>query len=451
MSDISILLVEDETQQRELIGSILSSQGFDVSSVGSAEKAIQLMAGKTFDLIISDWKLPGMSGEDLLEHLKAKSPETGFILITAHSDSAHAIRLMRAGADDYLPKPFDRNSLLFSIGKLLHTRGLESENRRLKAQTNQRDQLEEMIGASKAMNQLYTRIDKAAPTQATILINGESGTGKELAARALHRLSNRSDAIFLPINCAAIPESLAEAELFGSEKGAYTGASCARKGSLESANGGSIFLDEIGEMPLNLQSKLLRFLQEGTISRVGSHQELQLNVRVLAATNRDLLSQVKQGHFREDLYYRLNVIPITLPPLRERSEDLVPLIQHFLTQASHLHNIETKQLSSPALKALLAYDWPGNVRQLKNVVERLALLAMAKQISLDEVRELNLKPSNKDASFKIPQQGFSWLEHEKDCLKQALNSNDNNRTQAAKQLGLSYKAFLYRLEKHNLS
>ena len=262
MISIKILLVEDELDQRKIIQSILESQDYQVHGVGSAEEALTALHKESFDLVISDWKLPGMNGEELLKELTTIAPNCGFILITAHSDASHAINVIRAGADDYLPKPFDRNSLLFTIKKLLYTKSLERENDDLKQQTKHRKKLVDMIGQSAAMNRLFARIEKAAPTNATLLINGESGTGKELAARAIHELSNRQSSSFLPVNCAAIPESLAEAELFGAEKGSFTGANTTRIGKFEAAHQGTIFLDEIGELPLILQSKLLRFLWE---------------------------------------------------------------------------------------------------------------------------------------------------------------------------------------------
>lgn len=446
-----ILLIEDENEQRDLIQAILESENYSVTGVENGELGVQQFKCNDFDLVISDWKLPGISGEEVLQQLKHHSPQTGFILITAHSDASHAINIIRAGADDYLPKPFDKNSLLFTISKLIYTQNLENENSELKVQSKHRGKLLDMIGNSSAMNRLFARIEKAAPTNATILITGESGTGKELAARAIHQLSNRKSQKFLPINCAAIPEALAESELFGAEKGSYTGANQTRKGKLEAANHGTIFLDEIGELPLILQSKLLRFLQEGKINRVGSNEELALNVRVVTATNRDLREEVKQGNFREDLYYRLNVIPVVIPPLRHRQDDLAPLITHFIQHFTKSHQIVEKKLSPAALKSLLAYSWPGNVRQLRNSIERLVLLSFEDLITIQDVEELELNQQSSDKDFLLPAQGIKWEEHEKDCLLQALSHTNNNRSQAAKLLGLNYKAFLYRLEKHHLN
>lgn len=445
-----ILLVEDESEQRKLISSILSAQGYDIKDVSNAERALEIIREEKFDLLISDWQLPGLSGEELLEKLIAIDSECAFILITAHSEASHAIKLIRAGADDYLSKPFDKQTLLFTVKKTLYTKSLEKENSNLREHSKHRSKLVEMIGQSSVMNRLFSRIEKTAPTNATVLINGESGTGKELAARALHKLSNRSSSIFLPVNCAAIPESIAEAELFGAEKGSYTGANKTRLGKIEAADSGTIFLDEIGELPLLLQSKLLRFLQEGTITRVGSNKEISLDVRVVAATNRNLLDEIESGNFREDLYYRLNVIPVTIPPLRQRHEDIPLLIHHFLDHFFSKHNIDVKPLSSAALKRLLAYSWPGNVRQLRNCLERLVLLSLDDQITSDDVAELELNQSSKQGKFMLPDTGFNWESHEKECLLQALSHSNNNRSQASKLLGLSYKAFLYRLEKYKI-
>ncbi len=446
----SILLVEDESDQRQLIKAILSSENYSVTAVADAEQAVEILNNRTVDIIISDWKLPGMNGEELLALAVKSNPEIGFIMITAHSEASHAIEVIRAGADDYLPKPFDKQSLLFAVKKLIYTKSLESENNQLKLHNTQRTQLVDMLGRSNAMNRLFARIEKAAPTNATLLISGESGTGKELAARAIHQLSHRKDATFLAVNCAAIPESLAEAELFGAEKGAYTGANKTRIGKFEAANGGTIFLDEIGELPAVLQSKLLRFLQEGTITRVGSNQEIELDVRVVSATNRELLNEVETGNFREDLYYRLNVIPVSIPPLRQRQEDIPLLITHFLNYFSRQHGCEEKSIAKSAMKALLNYSWPGNVRQLRNSIERLVLLSVGELITLEDVEELELTSKNIPQQFLLPEQGIEWEAHEKECLAQALSHCNNNRTQAAKLLGLGYKAFLYRLDKYKL-
>jgi len=447
---IHILLVEDETDQRKIIKSILCSENYKVTDVESAEDAIKVLNNQSIDLIISDWQLPGINGEELLKEVIQKAPQCGFILITAHSEASHAINMIRAGADDYLPKPFDKQSLLFTVNKLIYTKSLEKENEQLKQQSKHRSQLVDMIGRSSAMNRLFARIEKAAPTNATLLITGESGTGKELAARAIHKLSNRADKVFLPVNCAAIPENLAEAELFGAEKGSYTGANKTRAGKFESADNGTIFLDEIGELPLILQSKLLRFLQEGTITRVGSNEEIKLDVRVVAATNRNLLDEVEDGNFREDLYYRLNVIPVVIPPLRQRQEDITLLISHFLDYFCQQHDCGKKELSSSALKMLIGYPWPGNVRQLRNSLERLILLSIGEIITSEDVSDLELTNKNIQQNFLLPEQGLQWDTHEKECLLQALSHCNNNRTQAAKLLGLGYKAFLYRLDKFDI-
>jgi len=447
---IRILLVEDEADQRQIIQTILLSENYQVDAVGAAEDAIEILNNQSFELVISDWQLPGMNGEMLLKEISQIAPNCGFILITAHSDASHAINVIRDGADDYLPKPFDKQSLLFTVKKLIYTKSLENENKQLKQQSKHRDKLVDMLGRSTAMNRLFARIEKAAPTSATLLISGESGTGKELAARAIHQLSNRTKNIFLPVNCAAIPESLAEAELFGAERGSYTGANKTRFGKFEAADHGTIFLDEIGELPLILQSKLLRFLQEGTITRVGSNDEIKLDVRVVAATNRNLMEEVEVGNFREDLYYRLNVIPVTIPPLRQRQEDISLLISHFLDHFCEQHQCGKKSLSNPALKMLLAYPWPGNVRQLRNSLERLVLLSFGEIIAAEDVEELELTGNNPKQAFLLPEQGLQWEDHEKECLLQALSHCNNNRTQAAKLLGLGYKAFLYRLEKYKI-
>ncbi|MGX5173858.1 sigma-54-dependent transcriptional regulator [Aliikangiella sp. IMCC44653] len=451
INPVNILLVEDEAEQRELIKQALSRHGFLVDDCGRAEVAIQKLKQTAYSVVISDWKLPEQSGESILEFIKANTPQTAFILITAHSDPSHAIKLIRAGADDYLAKPFDLSSLVFSINKQLYISEVEQQNAVLKSQNNQRDRLVDMIGDSEAMNKIYQRIEKTAATHATILISGESGTGKELAARAIHKLSERFEQSFIAVNCAAIPESLAEAELFGAEKGAYTGANKVRIGSIEAADGGTLFLDEIGELPLLMQSKILRFLQEGCITRIGSNKEIQLNVRVIAATNRNLTEEIKAQRFREDLYYRLSVIPIHMPRLSERSEDLPSLIQFFIEDACRKYQRPTVTIAKAALKALLSYSWPGNVRQLKNTLERLVILANQNQIELADFEELNLTQQPISTDFTLPKEGLDWEAHERSCLQQALEMCHQNKTKAANLLGMSYKAFLYRLEKYRIS
>ncbi|HXT49721.1 MAG TPA: sigma-54 dependent transcriptional regulator, partial [Thermoanaerobaculia bacterium] len=323
MSDERILLVEDEPDQRKLVAGVLA-EGYVIAEAADLPTALAELARAPVDLVLSDWKLalagngrPG-DGMELLAHVRAEHPGTGFVMVTAYGSIAHAVEAVRAGADDYLPKPFDRGALLLAVQRTLRGRALERENRRLAAEVADRDRLVDLVGRSAAMQQVFRRVEKLAGTEATVLLTGESGTGKELAARALHRLSRRAHGPFVALNCAAVPETLAEAEFFGAERGAYTGADRTRAGKLEAARGGTFFLDEIGELPLSLQAKLLRALQERRFTRVGGTAELETDARVIAATNRDLQAEVREGRFREDLYYRLNVVAVEMPPLRQR-------------------------------------------------------------------------------------------------------------------------------------
>lgn len=441
---INLLIVEDDEQQRNIIETIVDNGNFQVSSSASVEEAILILKAQPIDVIFSDWKLGNLSGIDLLNFVRKNYPHIGFSIATAYGTIAHAVEAMEAGADDYLAKPFQRQALLLSVDKAVKAMQLRSENSQLNEALVEQNNLAGIIGNAPCMAKVYERLKRVSHTNATVLINGESGTGKELAARALHELSNRSGK-FIAINCGAIPESLAEAELFGAIKGAYTGADSDKEGKIQAADKGTLFLDEIGELPLTLQAKLLRFLQEGTVVPVGSHSESKPDVRVVVATHRNLLEMAEQGEFREDLYYRLNVVPLVMPPLRERRDDIPKLINHFLDKFAKQYHSPFPELDKNVLKQLLDFHWPGNVRDLSNRVERYILL--------DDVNELinGMNHSNvEQQSFTLPSSGINWEEFEKQCLQDALRQNNGNKTKAAKFLQLGYKAFLYRLEKHGI-
>ncbi len=448
-----ILLVEDEVAQRKLVGSILTDEGYQVTQAGSVEEAEDLLGKGEFDLVLSDWKLPARNGFQLLEHVREQHPLMAFIMVTAYGSIDRAVQAVRAGADDFLTKPFVREALLLSIERATKARRLVMENRRLSEALGERDQLVDLVGRAPEMQKIFRRVSKLAATDATVLITGESGTGKELTARALHTLSRRSSGPFIAVNCAAIPEGLIESEFFGADKGAYTGADRNRIGRFEAAAGGTLFLDEIGELPLAIQPKLLRVLQEGTYTRIGGVREQRTDVRLVAATNRNLQEEVAANRFREDLFYRLNVVPIELPPLRERREDIPILVQHFLELHSRRHGIQVVKPQPRLLKALVDFVWPGNARELANVVERLILLSDEGVLSFDDLPpELRgVQAEFTPSSFRLPAGGMSWEAHEKDCLSQALELAGGNRRRAARFLGLGYKAFLYRLEKHQLA
>ena len=448
---VSILLVEDEAAQRKLISEILGRDGYAVREAGTVEEALSAIEEEVPDLILCDWRMPGRDGGELLDEVGERALGSAFIVMTAYGSIAHAVDAVRRGADDYLGKPFEREALLLAVRRVLHTRRLEHENLKLREAIREGDGFGELIGRSQAMAQLYRTIEKVAATDATVLVVGESGTGKELVARSLHRTSRRTDRPFVAVNCAAIPETLIESELFGHEKGAFTGAHRRREGRFEEADGGTLFLDEIASMPLPLQATLLRVLQERRFTRVGGTGEVETDVRVIAASNRDLPSLVSEGGFREDLYYRLNVVPIELPPLRDRMEDVPLLASTFLEQASTRHGIEVSPLSPSVLRPLTDYGWPGNVRELANVVERLVLLSEDGRPSIDDLpREIRSVGAGQGCPFSLPAEGVVWERVEAGLLSQALDRCRGNRAAAARLLGLGYKAFLYRLEKHGM-
>lgn len=373
------------------------------------------------------------------------------IVMTAYGSIAHAVEAVRLGATDYLAKPFEREALRLAVGRVLRTRSLEAENRRLRGDSRAEDGFGELIGRAPSMAALYRTIEKVAGTDATVLVTGESGTGKELVARTLHRFSRRADGPFVAVNCAAIPETLIESELFGHEKGAFTGADRRRLGRFEEAEGGTLFLDEIASMPLPLQSTLLRVLQERRFSRVGGTGEVASDVRIVAASNRDLMQMVGDGSFRQDLYYRLNVMRLELPPLRERREDIPLLASALLEKARRQHGVAVDRIPSTVLRRLMEYAWPGNVRELSNAVERLALLAENGAMSSDDLpREVVDASDGRARPVTLPPEGLDWDRMEQDLLGQALERAGGNRAAAARLLGLPYKAFLYRLEKHTL-
>ena len=447
---LQVLVVEDETDQRMVVESIIADAGFSVASVASAEEALARLRDTPVELLYSDWQLPGMDGLALMQKARAIQPELAFILATGHGSIEHAVKAMHAGADDYLSKPFTKHTLLFTLNKVSKTRQILAENQTLKQALGMQERLLDMIGKSSPMQTLFRRVEKLAGTKATVLITGESGTGKELAARALHQLSARADKPFIAINCAAIPESLAEAEFFGAKKGAYTGAHANSKGKFLAADGGTIFLDEIGELDLGLQAKLLRLLQEGTLTPLGGHEEIKVDVRLIAATNRDLEDEVKAGQFREDLFFRLNVVPIVMPPLRERKDDIPLLASHFLQRASQIHGLPEPKLSADALKALESHYWPGNVRELSNTMERLVLLVDGDTVGSADLDFATPNKAQTSDQFTLPSEGISLQQLERDCLVQAMAMANNNRTEAARLLDLPYKAFLYRLDKYGI-
>jgi two-component system, NtrC family, response regulator AtoC len=423
-----ILLVEDEDLSRDSLIRLLKMTGFNVRGAANGKLALSFLSHEQFDIIITDLFLPDINGIDILKQVKELSPFTEVILITGHASAETAVKAMKEGAFDYVTKPLSFDELSITISKALEKRQLLSENVYLKQQLHNKYDFANIIGSSPIMQKLFERMKRIANTDSTALVLGESGTGKELVARALHFNSQRKDKPFIPVNCAAIPENLLESELFGYVKGAFTGAIRDKIGKFEAANMGSIFLDEIGTMPMHLQTKLLRVLQEQEVERIGSTKTIQLDVRVISATNLNLEEEVKKGSFREDLYYRLNVIPIQLPPLRERTEDILALLKYFIEKNCTDMKRPLMSISNEALEMLEAYRWPGNVRELENVVERVVALTDGNRITASDL------PSNirEEVLTKVTERGVDMV--------QAINEIERKMICDALQLAKGVKA-----------
>jgi len=432
-----VLVVDDERNQREIYTLILEDDGYQVTTGQSGEHALKLAREQDFDLVLTDYKMTGMDGLTLLGELLRDDPSRLVVMMTAHGSVESVKEALRSGAYDYLEKPIDREQLLKVVESAL-------------SRLNRID--DEIIGASEEMERVKKMILKVAGSSSTVLIRGESGVGKERVARAIHKASPRSGEIFQAVNCAAINENLIESELFGHEKGSFTGAHTQKKGQFEVADKGTLFLDEIGDLNISMQAKLLRALQEKEVMRVGGTRPVRVDVRVIAATNRDLEAMVKDGRFREDLYYRLNIIPITIPPLRNRRMDLPPLIEHFIAKHSAETHRVIRGLTPSARNFLMNYAWPGNVRQVESAIERAILLCEGDTIDVEDLPvEIRQEASGAGAfTFKLPPEGISFDEVEKSLITQAMEQTGWNITRAAKLLGLSFRTLQYRLEKFGL-
>ena len=438
MTRKSILVVDDEKPQREAYETTLAAAGYDVTTASSGEAAMKFANERKFDLVLTDLKMGGMSGNELLRHINSLDPVTAVILVTGHGTIEAAKEALRNGAFDFLEKPVDQETLLGPVKRAL----------------NKADELHsEIISDSPKMDAVKKMILKVARSNSTVLIRGESGTGKELIARAIHNQSPpRLTEVFQAVNCAAISEHLLESELFGHEKGSFTSAHADKKGLFELANRGTLFLDEIAELDVAMQAKLLRALQERKIRRVGGTHEINVDVRVIAATNRDLRAMVADGRFRDDLYYRINVLSVDVPPLRERREDIPVLIDHFLKKHTRNSSRLVRGLTSETRKLMVDYGWPGNVRQLESAIERAILLCEGDLITIEdlplEVRQ-EASPAAEGA-FKLPPEGISFEDVERGLIMQAMEQTDYNITKAAKLLGLTFRTLQYRLEKFGI-
>lgn len=447
-----ILVIDDEEHMCWALERAMRQEGYQVYTATRGQQGLDIIREEAPSLVILDLRMPEMDGMEVLRRAKEMQPKLPVIILTAHGTIETAIEAMKVGAADFITKPFDLDELKIVIKKALMISQLVTEVSFLRSELTKR--YGQIIGKSQAINEIKQLIDKVAASNATVLITGESGTGKEVVAVSIHQASLRRDLPFVTVNCAALPEHLLESELFGHEKGAFTGAVARKMGRFELADRGTIFLDEIGEMPLNMQAKLLRFLQEKTFERVGGTETLRVDVRVVAATNRNLADAISKGVFREDLYYRLNVIPIHLPPLRERKEDIPLLAEHFLAkfQPTYLVN----RISQPAMEMLCSYNWPGNIRELQNVIERAAIICNGSEITPDHLpKELQVQKNNSSTTgitvVNLPEGGISLEEVEKQLIVKALERSGGNQTRAAQLLGITRSALLYRMQKHGIN
>jgi len=454
-----ILIVDDQERIQRILTVLLRDQGHRVEARGSAEEALELQTEFGPDLVLLDLKLPGMQGTEALEHFLAATPKPDVAIMTAYASIRSAVEAMRAGAFDYITKPFDNDELLLLVDRMLEMRRLHQEVDDLRTELETRYGFREIIGISRPMQEVFRVMAKVAKVDATLLVYGESGTGKELVAKAVHRRSQRSDGPFVAVNCGAIPQTLIESEFFGHERGAFTDARETRPGSFERASGGTLFLDEIGELPLDAQAKLLRTIQEGKVTRLGGRKPIEVDVRLLAATHRDLERMVREGHFREDLFWRINVVSLTLPPLRERAEDLPLLIDHILDRTSREVGVEVRKIQDPARRLLVEYDWPGNVRELENVLTRALVLCEGDELTvadlparirgealgpgeaeMGDLEDLDLAEAVRQASERV----------ERAMIRTHLEKHDGNRTATAESLGVSRKTLFNKMRQYDL-
>ncbi|MGD0014562.1 MAG: sigma-54 dependent transcriptional regulator [Bryobacteraceae bacterium] len=445
-----VLIVEDEDKLRRVLELQLRSADFDVDQASTAEAGLKL--SDRADLILTDLRLPGMDGLELIQAIRQQGTGAPIIVMTAFGTVETAVEAMKAGAFDFLLKPFSLDHMTTLIRKALEVRALQEENRTLREELGRRYQFGNLIGHSGAMQEIFATIARVAPTRATVLLCGESGVGKDLIARAIHHHSPRRDRPFVKINCSALPENLMESELFGYEKGAFTGATAPKAGRFEHADTGTAFLDEIGDVPPSVQVKLLRVLQEREFERLGSNKTRHIDVRIIAATNADLRAALEQGTFREDLYYRLNVVPINIPPLRERKEDIPFLAEHFVARLAAANNSRAGAISEEAVQKLMGYHWPGNARELENVIERSLVLCSGTRLEAADIR-MDIEPraarqSNQEPLF-LPE-GMALEEYEQTIIREALRRAEGNKSQAARLLGLTRNALRYRLSQMGL-
>lgn len=452
MKKENILVVDDERGQRDILKTILSGEGYDVVAASNGREAVKAIHEGVFDVILTDLKMPDRDGIQVMTEILKENPNVSVVIMTAHGTIDSAIEAMKLGAFDYLTKPLEREELLVVVKKAVEKMRLLKENILLRELLDEKFSIKNMIGRDKKMQEVFKIVKKVSNSNSTVMIYGESGTGKELVAKAIHHNSPRMDKPFIAINCSSIPETLLESELFGYERGAFTGAYSRKIGLFESADCGTIFLDEIGDMGMNLQSRLLRTIQEREIRRIGGNENIKVDVRIIAATNKNLDEEMKNGRFREDLYYRLNIITFKLPSLRERITDIPELVNHFIRKHNNSIGKEIKGISNDALTLFMDYHWPGNVRQLEAVIERAVLLTDGEIIEIDNIPvEICHQPYQiGKVNFDIPDDGISFEELEKEVLIKAMRKADWVIAKAAQLLGMSYRTLQYRLNKFGI-
>jgi two-component system response regulator PilR (NtrC family) len=454
-----VLVVEDNELERQITAETLREEGFAVEEAANGRRAIELLQLSRFDTVLTDLMMPGMSGEELLVKVKERYPATQVVILTAHGSIDSAVKATKEGAFNYLTKPTDRETLVIAVARASELAKEKQDNQLLRREVAGKLQIEGIIGQDPAIVDVIRIVQKVAPSNSTVLIQGESGTGKEVIARAIHRLSPRAARPFVAINCSAIPDTLIENELFGHERGAFTGATERKLGLIESADKSTLFLDEIADLNIGLQAKLLRVLQERELRRVGGNDSVRVDVRLLAASNRNLADEVAAERFREDLYYRINVVTITLPPLRDRRPDIPLLANHTLERFAQISGGRAKEIGRETMAVLLDYSWPGNVRQLESAIERAILLCegdkiLPRDLPQEVLHRKALGKSDRTRNsdrFEIPVEGINFERFERDLILQAMEKNDWVIAKAAKMLGMSYRTLQYRLDKFGLS
>ncbi len=450
MNKISVLIIDDEEAQRESISGFLKRRNYIVSTAEDGENGVEVVRNNVVDIVLTDFRMPGLNGLEVLRKIKEINPEIDVVVITAYGSVQDAVDIMKSGAYDYLTKPIDLDELENLLNRLQEKRGLQSENKLLKQQLQEKFKFDSIISRSKEMEEVLSTASRVANSKATVLIRGESGTGKELIAKAIHFTSNRKDKPFITVNIAALSENILESELFGHEKGSFTGASNLRIGKFELADGGTMFIDEIGEIPLSLQVKLLRVLQFGEIERVGGEKSKKIDVRIIGATHRNLEEMITKGEFREDLYYRINVVPVWIAPLRKRKIDIPLLIDHFINKYSVENEKQLSGITKEALDKLIKYEYPGNIRELENIIEHSVVLTRNEYITIKDLpagicpiaEKGILDPYNLKDGYESKLNYF-----EKEMLLEALKQSENNKSAAARNLGISERHIRSRLER----